>query len=94
MEGDSPEMQFQIGSYYYKKNDEEKTEKAHDWFLKAAEQGHMKSQYNVGSYYYKKKDEEKALDWFLRAAEQGHTEAQLNAEIISDGKKLYGDEQE
>ncbi|MFZ5354587.1 MAG: tetratricopeptide repeat protein [Bacillota bacterium] len=52
---------------------------AYFMFLKAAEQGHVKSQYIVGLMYEKGegigRDEKKAIEWYKKAADRGHEEA-------------------
>jgi hypothetical protein len=56
--------------------------KAAEWYLKAAEQGHADAQVNIGNAYNAGRgvpeDHKKAAEWFLKAAEQGHADAQVN----------------
>jgi len=69
------------------------SDKAVEWFQKAAEQGDVQGQFSVGYMYATgesgfEKDPEKAAEWFLKAAENGHTYAQANLGrmyIIGDG---------
>jgi|GEM_PF-5707591 len=53
-------------------------EKAEQFYLKAAEQGHVEAQYTIGFRIYGG-NREKSLKWFLKAAEQGHQHAQFRA---------------
>jgi len=52
------------------------------WYLKAANQGHLKAQYNVAKMYYQgvgvNRNFKKALDFYKKAANQGHLEAQYS----------------
>ena len=50
-------------------------EKAFEWYLKAAEQGHAKAQYMLGCCYFML-DYTQAVHWWRKAAEQGLAEAQ------------------
>ena len=56
-------------------------QKACEWYLKAAEQGHVGGQFLLGIRHATgigvARDEEKAFWWYLKAAEQGDCEAQF-----------------
>ncbi len=59
----------------------ENRQKAHEWYLKAANQGDPGAQYKIGSAYRDgdrvQKDYQKALEWYLKAANQGYPIAQV-----------------
>ncbi len=61
-------------------------EKAVEWYLKAAEQGHATAQFNLGIMYRKGRgvaqNDEIAVEWFLKAAEQGYATAQNNLGLM------------
>lgn len=52
---------------------------AHDFLIKAAEQGHAEAQYELGMRHLNEKgfpkDFDKAIAWLTLADEQGHTKA-------------------
>ena len=56
--------------------------KAFNWWLKAAQNGHIKAMFCVGSCYGEgkgvSKDIVKAFEWFLKAAENGDTDSMHN----------------
>ena len=53
--------------------------KAGEWYLKAAEQGHVRAQYFLGLMHYEGRgvaqNEAKALDWLTKAANNGSMDA-------------------
>ncbi|KAF8947428.1 hypothetical protein BGZ52_007849, partial [Haplosporangium bisporale] len=53
-----------------------------EWYLKAADQGHMGAQFNIGFLYDDgqgvPQDYSQAMKWYLKAADQGDMDAQLN----------------
>ena len=59
---------------------------AHDWYLKAAEQGFGDAQFNLAVLYYNgqgvEMDMNRAARWFTRAAEQGDANAQINLGVM------------
>ncbi len=63
-----------------------------DWYLKAAEQGHVGAQYELAEViydYYGDRDHDlvDAYNWYYEAAEQGHADAQYKCGmIIEEGK--------
>ena len=73
------ETMVQIAESYMKKGDERG---ALEWYLKAAEEGHVWSQYKIAQVYdagmLVNEDDQKAFQWYLRASEGGHIEAQYN----------------
>lgn len=71
-------------------------EEAHDWFLKAARQGHARSQFEVGFDYATGRgvatDYQEALTWYTRAAKQGHASAAHNLGVMyMDGQGVPQD---
>ena len=63
--------------YYYGKNGKQKDdEAAAQWYLKAAEKGHLESLYCLGCILKEVCEFEDAVGCFLQAAEQGHAAAQ------------------
>ncbi|TYB30471.1 MAG: sel1 repeat family protein [Candidatus Mcinerneyibacterium aminivorans] len=72
------EAQYEIGFYYYEKNQHEK---AYKWFKKSALQDVEKSQNMLGKLYYYGKgvpeDYKKAAYWFEKSADWGNAESQL-----------------
>lgn len=61
-------------------------DKAHEWYLKAAAQGHADAQYNLGMLYRLglgvKADAESAFLWLQKAAAQGNDIAQYNLGVM------------
>ena len=77
------EADYQQGVKYYKGNGvEQNFGKAAQFFLKAAEAGHVGAQYNLGIMNYSGQtggqDFTNAAKWFERAANNGHAQAQYN----------------
>ncbi|KAF9924320.1 hypothetical protein FBU30_005686 [Linnemannia zychae] len=78
------EAQVKLGDIYkYGLGGVEKDyNRAKDWYLKAAEQGHACAQYNIGFLYANghgvQQDYSLAMTWYKKAAEQGHADAQYN----------------
>ena len=56
------------GYYYDGRGVEEDEEKAEEWFLKAAEQGHCEAQFELGWLYYLADGNEEAVKWYRKAA--------------------------
>ena len=75
-ETDDVYVQFALAECYA----ESLNDKATNYYLKAAEQGHMVAQYKLGDCCLNgigvAKDNVEAAKWFKKAAEQGHVEAQ------------------
>lgn len=77
-----PEAQYQIGMHYSKGTGgvERDWNKALEYLLKAADQGHIEAQICLGGYYFSgldvTQDYAEASKWFRKAAEQGHARAQ------------------
>ena len=79
------ETQFRLG-YCYSYGDKTRgiakdSQKAMEWYKKAAEQGHAGAQVNLGTYYYGEgvdQDYKEAVMWYKKAAEQGNARAQYN----------------
>ena len=68
--------------YYYGKNGKNKDdEAAAQWYLKAAEQGHVESYYCLGSMLKEICELEDAIGCFQEAAELGHAEAQYELAV-------------
>jgi len=80
------EAQFDLGDYYFigdsnafNKRD---VKKAVHWYIKAAEQGHLRAQCRLGKNYLEGRiphdlmSEEQAVNWLTNAAEKGHAESQ------------------
>ncbi len=82
-EGDA-NAQYQLGSIYTtgRNGIEKDYEKAHFWYLKAAESGHAFAMYYLAWMYKRgqgvKEDPEKAFYWFENAAEKGNVYAISN----------------
>ena len=59
---------------------EQDSQKAYEWFLKAAQQGDEKAQFRVGEMLHSgeagTKDLSEAVQWFLKSAEQDMAESQ------------------
>ncbi|MBR0238174.1 MAG: SEL1-like repeat protein [Thermoguttaceae bacterium] len=73
--------QRQLGDAYLSgKGVEQDSQKAYEWFLKAAQQGDDKAQFRVAEMLSSgeagRKDLSEAVKWFLKSAEQGMTESQ------------------
>ena len=69
-------------------------EKAAEWWLKAAELGHVSAQFNMGSMYAQGRgvpqDELLAAKFYELAAKQGDTEAQVNLGVLYDKRREDG----
>lgn len=78
----SPKMQYNLG-YLYEQGIcvEQSYSKAFEWYIKAAERGHVGALYNVGYMYYQGRgvtqDHKQAFKWYSLAAAQGHGLAQF-----------------
>ena len=104
-----PEAQYTLGLVYVSGNGDpskqtaENSEKAVEWFRKAAENNHVKAQFILATCYDTGegvvKDLTEAIKWYKKAAEQGSPEAQYNLGCLfyegvdgiknqSDGLKL------
>ena len=72
---------YQEGKFVIKNID-----RAIEWYIKAAELGHLESQYRLGEIYYDgqevNKNENEAIKWFKMAADQGKAEAQYYLAVI------------
>jgi hypothetical protein len=72
--------------YYLGEGAPQDVAKGHDWFTKAAEQGHPSAQFNLGVIYQTgtgvRQDSGAAAAWFGKAAAQGHRGAQFNLAIL------------
>ncbi|KAG0056823.1 hypothetical protein BGZ89_002005, partial [Linnemannia elongata] len=59
---------------------------AHEWFLKAAQQGLVSAPIEVGFLYFTgigdPQDFTKAIEWLLKAANQGRSDAQLQVGLM------------
>lgn len=77
-EAKAPQMEFELGCYYYKEHD--KVEAIKCW-RKAAELGHSEAQILLGYCYYHgygvDEDAAETEKWWRKAAEQNHSEAQF-----------------
>ncbi len=87
--GDS-QAQYRMGHHCV---EEKEYKLAFDWFLKAAEQGHVEAQCWVGNFYYEgrgvARDIKKAAYWYQKAAEQGYADARCNLGIIYQYQSRY-----
>jgi len=75
--------QFNIGKMYEKgKGVSQSYDKAMEWYLKAADQGHPDALFDIGKMYSNgegvPQSHEEAMDWYQKAANQGHSGAQYN----------------
>lgn len=78
----SPEGQFvmavlnEVGCRYF----DDDSDKAVEWFRKAAEQGYAEAQFKLADYFScgcsVEENPSEAYNWYLKAARQGHVEAQ------------------
>ncbi len=59
--------------------EQEEEEEAAEWYLRAAEAGHVEAMYEIGQCYWGgsgvPEDEKKAAKWYRKAAKAGHVEA-------------------
>jgi len=91
------EADYQQGLRYYNGDGvEQNFGKAAQYFLKAAEAGHVGAQYNLGIMNYTGQtggqDFANAAKWFERAASKGHTQAQYNLGFLYyEGKGVAQD---
>ena len=81
-----PKMQYKLGQMYdYGHRLPVDNTQAAFWYLKAAEQGHVKAQNRLGNMYVTgegvTKDYKKSLEWHHIAAEQGYLNAKYNIGI-------------
>ena len=78
-QGDSTAQYNLARCYYFGSGTEKDTEKAVEWYKKAAEQGNASAQLELARCYYfgsgTEKDTEKAFEWYKKAAEQGEFHA-------------------
>ena len=98
-QGDA-EAQYRLGTIHSYRLPQKNPEAGFRWYLRAAEQGHMRSQHQVGySFYYGisldgvvTRDGKKALAWYLKAAEQGYDPSQLAAaDLYRNGEHVKKD---
>jgi TPR repeat protein len=85
---------YNIANHYrYGEGVEQNSSIAHEWMLKAANQGHPNAMLSVASYYYFTLfDKEKGVNWYIKAAEAGVAIAQFNvASFYSTGTVLEKD---
>ena len=69
--------QFSLGSKYQEGNGVEQSEsQAAEWYIKAAQQGHVEAQYRLGKSLIKQ-SKPGAMKWLCRAADQGHADARV-----------------
>jgi TPR repeat protein len=81
----NPEAQFSVAIFYeIGIGVQENTEKARDWYTKAAELGFVEAQYLLGEFYCNKNDKKSAVKWTRKAAKQGHAKAQYKLSYIYD----------
>ena len=70
------EAYYNIAAFYIFGNGIPKdTTKAYDYYLKAAELGHVVAQDLVARKFFKSEEYDKALEWSVKAAKQGNTDA-------------------
>lgn len=87
--GNLVEAQYKVAEYYWACNEndfdgieiekEAAGNKAIEYYIKAAEQGHAEAQFFLYRYFYTEEDSDeksKAMQWLIMAAEQGCVEAQ------------------
>ena len=74
-----PDMQLELGKWYFYNNGEKMNRKAIEWFTKAAKQGEVDAMCWLGEYYggsfRGRHNDRKAFLWYKKAAEKGHEEA-------------------
>jgi TPR repeat protein len=67
--------QYNLAMLYTLENDNQENEKAYEWILKAANNGHPYSQFHLGTMYEKgivvKHNFKKADKWYEKAAQNG-----------------------
>ena len=80
---DNAESYFQTAEdYCYGQNGKEEDEKsAAEWYLKAAELGHIEALYCLGRLFYSKGGIEEGVGCYQQAAEQGHAAAQYELAV-------------
>ena len=81
----NPEAQCSVAIFYeigigVQKN----TEKARDWYTKAADFGVVEAQYLLGELYCNQNDKKSAVKWIKKSAKQGHVKAQYKLSYIYD----------
>jgi TPR repeat protein len=80
-----PSSKFnRIKKFFHREIKDRKT--AFYWYLKSANQGHVKAQFKLGSLYEHgngvEVDLSKAFEWYLKAANQGYTIAEYNVAVM------------
>lgn len=79
-DGFAPAQRHLGDAYLSGKGVEQDSQKAYEWFLKAAQQGDDKAQFRVAEMLHNgeagTKDISEAVQWFLKSAEQGMAESQ------------------
>lgn len=94
---DNAEAQFQIGDMYSVGNGVEMDyDKAYEWEIKAALQGHAQAMEQIGCLYYGgygvEQNIEEALHWFEKAAEKNFPKAFYNIGVLYETEpQLEGD---
>lgn len=87
--GNDPEAWFRMGrAYDVGEGTEQNHAQALQWYLQAAEQGHVLAQYTAGQFYTlgtgSEVDYAAAAQWYRRAALQGHAGAQQSLAAMYD----------
>ncbi len=87
--GNDPEAWYRMGlGYDYGEGTEQNHARALQWYLQAAEQGHIPAQVKAGDFFTlgtgSEVDLAEAAAWYRRAAEQGHVGAQQNLAAMYD----------
>lgn len=87
--GNDPEAWYRMGlGYDYGEGTEQNHARALQWYLQAAEQGHVLAQAKAGDFFTlgtgSEVDLAEAAAWYRRAAEQGHAGAQQNLAALYD----------
>lgn len=95
-QGDA-ESQFFLGKLYRTGRGVRKDKaRGLNWYVKAAEQGHINAQMSLGNIYFKDNHKDKetsrnGINWYLKAAEQGHIKAQFKLGDIYASGWFYDD---
>lgn len=90
---------YRVGQAYYKgdRGVNQDLEKAHEYYLKAAEAGDTDAMFSLGyDYHYGAgtiKDYQKALEWYQKAADEGNVKALNNIAVMyANGEGVERDE--
>lgn len=85
-EAGSRDAQFDMGEFYFRNEDSKDLNKAHEWYLKAAQAKHPKAQAIMGYFLANgvgvKKDLDAGVEWYKKAVAQGQHMAEFNLGLM------------